>query len=530
MHPSKLLQQIRLRYQEDRINFYSGLTLFLTILSALYLRLWNLPASMMFLGDQGRDALRVARIFLEGDLAAIGPVTSIGNMYLGPFYYYFMTPFLWLTYPSPVGPAYAVALVGVLTVWLVYYWGRELVGKQAALIASFLMAFSSLVVEYNRFSWNPNIAPIFGLLVLWSAYKALKNPWFWALTMGGIAILIQLHYLTLLALGAAGLWWLVQVYFYYKKRDFANLKKLLLATSAGVLIMMISILPIVLFDIKHDGLNWRAFNNLFVKEEAFVRANATFIDKLEKVAYQSELRTLQTLVNIPLTYHVNQAKLFFWFLVLTAFLLFRQHRHRAGPKRRGLLLLAIFLGVSIFGTSIYEHSIFDHYLTFLWPVVFLTWGVVLAYWWRLNTDWWSLRLLSKGLVLAFVVYFLSINSGQYPLADRDLNIYDIKKTASTILDRVEPGEAYNLILLSDSGDLYGQNYRYFLTTSLKPPVPIGSEKEVSTLFIINEDQPLEPIEDMLVYEVRTFPSQEPSQVYRVKSGPIVIVLRIEEVF
>ena len=101
------------------------LIFFLIVAIAAFLRFYNLKDSLMFQGDQGRDALVVSQIFQELDPVFIGPVTSIGNMYLGPFYYYFMLPFLFLSYPSPMGPVYAVAGLGLVTVVLFFFIARR---------------------------------------------------------------------------------------------------------------------------------------------------------------------------------------------------------------------------------------------------------------------------------------------------------------------------------------------------------------------------------------------------------------------
>ena len=137
------------------------------LIIASVLRLWNLPSTMQFLGDQGRDALIAKRILIDHRPVLIGPVTSTGNMYLGPLYYYFMVPFLAITYPSPLGPAYAVALCGILAVFLTYYLGQEIVGKRAAIIAALFFAISAVAVNFSRFSWNPNLAPLFSIILIW---------------------------------------------------------------------------------------------------------------------------------------------------------------------------------------------------------------------------------------------------------------------------------------------------------------------------------------------------------------------------
>lgn len=74
-------------------NPIANTILLVLIIAGSWLRLYRLSSTIMFQGDQGRDALIVAKMFKDFDLAFVGPVTSIGNMYLGPFYYYFMLPF-----------------------------------------------------------------------------------------------------------------------------------------------------------------------------------------------------------------------------------------------------------------------------------------------------------------------------------------------------------------------------------------------------------------------------------------------------
>ena len=70
----------------------SGERIFLTfvLVVASFFRLYRINETLMFLGDQGRDAIVAKRMLIDHDLTLIGPVTSVGNMYLGPFYYYFI--------------------------------------------------------------------------------------------------------------------------------------------------------------------------------------------------------------------------------------------------------------------------------------------------------------------------------------------------------------------------------------------------------------------------------------------------------
>ena len=93
---------------------------------------------MTFLGDEGRDVIVVGRFLTEGDLILVGPGTSIGNMYLGPLYHYIMAPALFLARYSPIGPAIQIALLGIATIFFVWFAGREWFGKKVAFITAFI--------------------------------------------------------------------------------------------------------------------------------------------------------------------------------------------------------------------------------------------------------------------------------------------------------------------------------------------------------------------------------------------------------
>jgi hypothetical protein len=101
----------------------------------------------------------------------------------------------------------------------------------------------------------------------------------------------------------------------------------------------------------------------------------------------------------------------------------------------------------------------------------------------------------------------------------------MRETSETLLRRVQQDEKYDIVLLSSSGDLEGQNYRYFLEVSAKPPVKPEERGNAETLFIINEDRVLKNVLASPVYEIVTFPNKTPQEVYTVRDGPEITVLR-----
>src|SRR5574338_1562179 len=138
--------------------FLRNWQIILILILASFFRLYRVADYMTFLGDEGRDVLVVYNI-LHGHLTLLGPTSSVGGFFLGPIYYYFMAPWLWLFNYNPVGPAIGIAILGIITVWLVYEICVHFFGKRVAIIASFFYAISPLVVTYSRSSWNPNPMP-----------------------------------------------------------------------------------------------------------------------------------------------------------------------------------------------------------------------------------------------------------------------------------------------------------------------------------------------------------------------------------
>ncbi len=496
----------------------------LILLASLVLHFYNLPQNTQFQGDQGRDAIIVADIFREKDPVFIGPVTSVGNMYLGPLYYYFMLPFLRLSYPSPLGPVYAVAAIGVLTTYLIWRLGKEIVGETAALTAAFFYTFSAVATSYSRFSWNPNVMPLVSLLMVYWTYLAWKkNPKYWLWVMVAFSVLTQLHYLSLLTAPAAGAIWLTAVFQQSKKAKkglknwWQATKKTILPMLAGVMIFLASLAPLVLFDIKHQGINFQALKNLVTAEEHFsYNENQAAGSGLIRAIKETEGRGMHILFEYMIGKNrpLNQALLYLSAYLLIAVLIDR-HQQKKSTETEWLLLS--FLGFSILGTAFYEHSIFDHYIAYLFPLTALLYGYLFT---RIKP-----KQLAVVILVVFAGYFLNYNLPKMPLAPTGWTVADIRRTSEAILEKLEPGEKYSVILLSESGDIEGQNYRYFLTTGHTRPVPAEEQGSVDSLVIIDEQGLVDDVGSLPMYEIVTFPDKDNREVFAVEGGPTITILR-----
>jgi len=216
----------------------------------------------MFLADQGRDAVIVRRIILLQKFPLIGPPSSIGEVFLGPFYYYVVAPFLWLFRSNPVGLAIGVALLSVGASILIYHIVKKIVSANVALILSILIATSALFVDIGRFSWNPNLLPYFSFITLSLFFLALhgKRNVLFSLAFGiFFGLSFQLHHLAALLTIPIGIYF---VLFLFRKKN----PKAILIPFISIMGFASTLLPFALFEVRHDFLNIRNLISLFTKQ------------------------------------------------------------------------------------------------------------------------------------------------------------------------------------------------------------------------------------------------------------------------
>ena len=245
------------------------------ILIASFLRLYRIGDYMEFLGDQGRDVLIIRDFLKHGNLFFIGPQTSIGNMYLGPFFYYLIAPSLLLANFSPLGPAVFIALINIATVYLVYFIGKKWFNQSTGLISAFLFAISPVAIKYSNFIWNPNIMAFFSLLFVYFFFQAFKTKQYKNFIFASLSFVMVMnsHYLGLALLPFVGIYWLFALYQIIKKKS-PELKSFLINTFFAAFVFILSLTPQILFDLKHNGQNIKALLTFFTQRETTVNIKA----------------------------------------------------------------------------------------------------------------------------------------------------------------------------------------------------------------------------------------------------------------
>ncbi len=399
-----------------------------------FLRLYKIDGYMTFLGDEGRDVIIVRNLLVNADPILIGPGTSVGGMYLGPLYYYFMAPFLLLANFSPVGPAVGVALLGVATIYLVYLIGSEWFSKSAGLISSALFAISPTVITFSHSSWNPNIMPFFSLLSVYSIWKVwAKKEYTWLIVCAvSFAFVLQSHYLGLLLAPVIFIYWFLS----RVPRRY---------TIISILLFLFLMSPLLAFDVRHDWMNSRAlYKFLTVRDETVAITPWTALPKIYPIYEQvvaSMLTAKQELVG----------KLISILLVIFgAFVLSK----KTFNNRKSIILILNWLVFGLIGFGLYKQSVYDHYFGFLFPVPFLLVGAFFEHIFNFKS-----KLIKVVSILALVgLVLLNIKNNPFRYQPN----YQMKRAQNVtnkVLEIAE-GKPFNLAVLAERN--YEDGYRYFM--------------------------------------------------------------------
>jgi len=492
--------RIKKYWQENTLEV---LVVFLILFLASILRFYKIAETLPFLGDEGRDALIVKRMIVDGDFTLIGPVTSVGNMYLGPLYYYMMLPALALFRLDPVGPAFLVAAIGVATVLLVYVFGKIWFGKRAGAIAAFLYAVSAMVVNWTRTSWNPNPMPFFSLLVVFSLYKVyVEKRYIWWLAVGFcFAAVLQMHYFGLVLLGVIAIIWGISFWENVKSKKPDKSFWVFSILSIGIWFLLM--LPLFIFDIRHEFLNYKAVS-LFFSER---RPDFSIIRTLKNTQGRvhqlfGSLFTLSWIRNLTNFYFVGT--------VIGGVLGLVDKK-----TRKPAFLVFVWLLVGIFGLAAYYGDVYPHYLGYVFCAPFLLLGFFLAV--------VSRKIWGKVIVLLMVGYFLFFNLSNTPfLTPLGWNVRDIEALSRKIYQDIDTTK-FNLVWISPVKDYRAMNYRFFLEKFGRKPLDVENYEEAEVLYVMVEGVDVDPV-DYPIWEIQKFGKSRIDKIIKTEGGPTVYKL------
>src|SRR5258708_3017386 len=459
-------------------------TLLIILGVACFLRFYQLPGYMTFLGDEGRDALVVKDILVNHHLVTIGPPMSVstssgGIINLGPLYYYLMAFSMAIFWLNPIAASYMVAVIGVLTVSLIYYLSRVWFGKLAAVVASILYSVSSVTVIYSRSSWNPNPAPFFALLSILGLYKSYqtgKSRWL-ILTGASVAAALQMHYLSLILIPIVILLWAYELKHIDQKKRTYFWQNSALSMLAFFLVMS----PLITFDIRHQFVNLKAFTSIFFAKDAGVSINPVFsLTKIIPIYFNNLIGRYLTAENWTLSLVIGLLG-----LTPIAWLIKQKLSHK--PLSWPKLALSTWLALGLIGLSLTKQQINDHYLGFFNPTPFLLLGAVSQKLVQLPK---KTKIMAQAVLVLLMLVLIALNLSRNPLNYPPSNQLQRTQEIAKFVIAHSNNKPFNFALIAGSN--YDAAYQYYLDLYGHKPGLLPKDT-TDQLFVVCEDPVCKPV-------------------------------------
>ncbi len=460
--------------------------LFGLVLVAAYLRLYRVSEYMTFLGDEGRDMLVVKRMIVDHKFTLLGPTASVGGFFLGPMYYYFMVPFVWVSGLNPAGAAVMVGLFGIATVILLYKAGKDMVDVSVGLVAAALYSMSPLIIAYSRSSWNPNVVPFFALSLIYLLWKVSIDVSKRSLFLIGVTlgIGIQLHYLFFFLFPVVLVWFLL----------YGRSKKYLKLYAFVIVGFLVGYAPFLAFELRHGFPNTISITRFILAGNDTGFTSNQFIAIITDVSYRLFGRLVfrlpppEQLVNASVTSRVlyeSVIKFPLWSSVALIISYLLGFLSASKKWYRSIVLFGLWFFIPLMLFGLYKKGIYDYYFGIFFPLPFL----LVAMLFRVLSSS-KIGFMVAGVLLSALLFFNW--QGRPFVAPPNNQLAQARMVAKDAFDKAE-GKPFNFALLANFNS--DHVYRYFFEIWGNPPVTIErtdidpDRKTVTEQLIIICDQP-----------------------------------------
>lgn len=372
----------------------------------LFLRSYKSLTLFMYGHDQDLAAWIVNDI-LSGHMRLIGQETSVGGVFIGGLYYYTLVPFYVLFGMSPVGGlALSIVLSGVAIVS--YYWVfKTIFNKQVGLVVALMYSASFLIVMTDREAVPTMPVMLWSTWFLYGLWQILEGRQKRGFVLIGVLVGLIWHLnLGLLVLGSL----IPVVFFLSRMRDWK-------AMFTGVIVAIVTSLPLILFEVKHGFIQLKAILGSLEAKETLAVSHWAKFDRVMQLVVKNVYGLLGTDV-LPM----KQILVF----GLVVGLLIYSIKKRMIERKLGVVV-GLWIGIYIAFFTFNSINLSEYYLNGMVPAYLLIVGVGLAK--LLEKSPWLVWILMGLFVVVNVNKFMSINVNRSGYLDRRAVVAEIKKDA-----------------------------------------------------------------------------------------------------
>lgn len=415
------------------------LLLVLILVIGLFFRTYKVIDRFNFDHDGDLSSWIVKDIAIDRHPRLIGQLTTAPGIFIGPGYYYLITPFYLLTNMDPVGGIIPITLIGILTMFSYYFVFSKLFNTQVGLIAAFLDTVLLSLVQLDR-----RVVPSTptNIWVVWYFYIVLNiaRGNYSVLPILGILLgaIWHIHIALIPALIAIPVAILVSRKIPTKKQIFSF-----------ALALFVTSLPLIIFEARH---NFQQTNsliaNFFTKNDG-----ATGLYKFQQVL-EMVTKNINTLFFMPQSFKITQNPIFVLLILLSAIILIKR---KLLSLKEIIVLYGWTLGVITF-FSLSSSPISEYYFANI-EIIFLT-LISLCLYLLLKSSVFG-KILVIGLLL-----FLTVKNGYFMVTQYFYHKGYIEKKA--VVDYIQKDAAnkgypcIGISYITSPGENSGFRYFFYL--------------------------------------------------------------------
>lgn len=437
---------------------------FLIVVGVLvfFLRLIKAPELFHFTYDESVFAFIGRKMFTQLHVPLIGGVTPF-HVHLSPFFYWLSAVFLFISNFNPLGWSFISALLSSLTVVILYTCLKHGFGKNQAFTAVIIYSFSLAINIFDRHYWGLVFNNLNSVVIIFSLLKIIQKKY---------AFFIPLALILSLSFHADATTWIyipvvILTLIKYKIPLIKNTK-----ARIAFVIFLLSFLPMVIFDLRHNFVNIRGIEQYFseAKESTTISLNSivtaiTFLPKtLGRILYISgdvdlakEYSYCKTDVNLKL----QQTSLIRTILsgVILLYVFFPKKRKLA-IQNNLIFIIKYFLLITFFGVVLYagilNRPFFEHYVSIIFIPFILITSILI------NDLFSKKKIITSFLLMLFIIINIYKLTKTYHSYGYQLKIDAIKWSLLNVK------EDFSLDSLSSCYKYNG--YRYLYTLFGREPV------------------------------------------------------------
>jgi len=221
----------------------------------LFLRLYRLSNSTIFAWDQERDAFTIKQILVDKKLTLIGPrVVNDHGFMLGPYFFYILLPFYLIANLSPYSTILFMAVYNLIFLFFSFFILKKIFASKIAYIFVFIWSVLPLAISIDTISWNPLLVPLLFIVLLYFLttlnFNQIKN---WLILGFYLGFCFNIHVQLIILSFTAFIFLFIKI---SKKVFFKRVVFLFFG-------FLLSLLPLLIFDLRHDFLNINLFLGFF---------------------------------------------------------------------------------------------------------------------------------------------------------------------------------------------------------------------------------------------------------------------------